>query len=268
MSLLDSDPNQLPLWPVALRGMPNAFARSALFTVANLRQGERIFYSRKQIIALSGIEMRYSGAELRSDDEDVFLQMLHQARLTPLGTQVTFASRTMLKALGWSLNTASTNRLIDCLVRLRGATVEVNIERPNGQGAGFAETLVRSFKWKRLDTNELLREWTVELEPTLIKLFDPQSYSRLDWELRLSLPPLAKYLHKFYHSHATPFPMKVETLHALTGSGMSVMRQFRLKLQAALDLLVASGFLLSATIDKKTGLVTVVRTEPLKLPLD
>jgi hypothetical protein len=246
--------------------MPNAFARSALFSVANVRQGERKLVTRKPILALSGIEMRYSGAELRSDDEDVFLQMLHQARLTSLGNEVTFASRTMLKALGWSLNTVSTNRLIDCLVRLRGATVEVAVERPNGQGAGFAETLVSSFRWKRLDNNELLREWTVKLEPTLINLFDPQSYSRLDWELRLSLPPLAKYLHKFYHSHATPFPMKVETLHALTGSGAGELRQFRYKLKVALAVLVTKGFLLSANIEKKTDLVTVVRATQALLP--
>ena len=76
---------QLPLWPNDLRGIPNAFARSALFNVANARKGERSNVKRLEIAALRGISITYTGEELRQDDEDVFLQLLHIARDTELG---------------------------------------------------------------------------------------------------------------------------------------------------------------------------------------
>lgn len=258
--------HQLPLWPDVLRGVPNAFARSALFNVDSVRKGERLLVSRKPIAATAGITLLYSGAELRVDDEDVFLQVLHQARMRELGTEVSFSSRAMLKELRWSLNTASTERLIECLVRLVGATVEVGVQRPNGASAGYAGTLVRNFKWKEDGTNTLLREWVVRLEPEIISLFDPQSYTRLDWEMRLSLPPLAKQVHKFYHSHAKPFDLKVVTLLELSGSKSKDLRQFRYRLKAALELLVARGFLQSAHIEPITDLVKVVRGGSAALP--
>lgn len=40
-TVTDSSQLQLPIWPQDLRGLPNAFAMSALFTVANMGKGER-----------------------------------------------------------------------------------------------------------------------------------------------------------------------------------------------------------------------------------
>ena len=55
---------QLPLWEERVRGLPNSFARSALFTSAN-RSVERENFRRRKIATLRGVEMFYTGEELR-----------------------------------------------------------------------------------------------------------------------------------------------------------------------------------------------------------
>ncbi|MDP3230736.1 MAG: hypothetical protein Q8N13_22570 [Acidovorax sp.] len=40
-TVTDGSQLQLPIWPQDLRGLPKAFARSALFTAANMRKGKR-----------------------------------------------------------------------------------------------------------------------------------------------------------------------------------------------------------------------------------
>lgn len=251
---------QLPIWPQDVRGFPNAISRSALFNVANARKGERANYKRKTIASLSGIEITYSGEELRQCDEDLWMQVIHMGRVQELGTEVRFTANAMLTELGWTKNSGSYKRLVDCMDRLKASAVTVTIKK-DGVRKGYSGSLIRSFKWKEDFSDSPMREWVVLLEPEIIVLFQPSDYSRLDWKLRLKLPPLAKWLHSFYHSHAQPYPYKVETLHGLTGSEIAEMRQFRYKLKKALELLVESGFLASAHIDARTDLVFVQRAD-------
>ena len=252
-------PSQLPIWPQELRGLPNVFARSALFSVANMRKGERKNLKRYPVAALKGIGITYTGEQLRQDDEDVFLQILHISRMQELGTEVRFTANSMIVELGWTRNAASYRRLIDCLDRMAASAVAVTVESSAGR-ENYTGSLIRSFRWKEQATDSPMREWTILLEKEIISLFNPESYSRLDWNVRLKLPPMAKWLHTFYHSHQMPFPMKVETLHRLMASEIKELRMFRSKLKAALTLLVENGFLNSAIVDQRTDNVIVERS--------
>jgi len=250
---------QLPLWPNTLRGIPNPIARSALFNITNLRKGDRKHYRQRTVAALNGINITYTGEELRQDDEDVFLQILHLARMHQLGAEVAFTGRSMMTALMWSVNSASKERLIACLFRLTATALSITVTDRSGPQEGYVGSLIRSFSWRDELTGKAMRKWSVMLEPKIATLFDTACYSRLDWELRMQLPPTAKFLHTFYHTHAAPFPMKVETLHKLTDSDTKELRHFRADLKKALALLVAKGFLLTAQIDPHTDAVKVTR---------
>lgn len=253
-------PHQLPIWPEQSRGIPNALARSALFTVANVRKGARDSLKRYTVASLAGIEITYTGEELRQDDEDALMQILHICRMQDLGTEVRFTAYSMLSELGWTKNSGSYKRLIDCLDRLKASSLSVTVDLPGGAGrVNYTGSLIRSFRWREASNDSPLREWTVLLEKEIIALFEPSSYSRVDWKIRLTLPPMAKWLHSFFHTHQTPFPIKVETLHRLTGSKIAEMRKFRYKLKLALEDLVDRGFLVSAKIDPRTDLVIVER---------
>lgn len=257
--------SQLPIWPNDLRGLPNSFARSALFNVANMRKGERANLKRHPITALAGIQITYTGEELRQDDEDVFLQILHIARLHNLGTEVRFTANSMITELGWSRNAKSYKRLVDTLDRMKASAVAVTVEDIRGAKENYTGSLIRSFRWKEGSSGTPMREWEILLEKEIVALFNPESYTRLDWKLRLKLAPLAKWLHSFYHSHQSAYPLKVATLRDLTGSGIKQLYVFRFKLKEALAMLVEQGFFISAYVDERTDMVVVERAFNLRL---
>jgi hypothetical protein len=142
---------------------------------------------------------------------------------------------------------------------MKASAVAVTVENGIGVRENYTGSLIRSFRWYEGNMSNPLREWTVLLEKEIISLFNADSYSRLDWKVRLRLPPMAKWLHTFWHSHHTPFPMKVETIHSLMGSEIKELRMFRSKLRAALAILVEQGFLVSGVVDSRTDNVIVER---------
>ena len=96
-------------------------------------------------------------------------------------------------------------------------------------------------------------------------LFGRDAYTKIDWAQRLQLPPLAKWLHQFYFTHAHPIGYKVETIKNLCGSRIAVLAKYRYKLREALELLIKVGFLLSYEIDARTDVLNVVRA-PRRIP--
>jgi hypothetical protein len=252
-----SESKQLPLWPERVRGLPNALARSALFC-AGTPKIPRENLKQKEIYSIKGITIHYTGEELRNDDdEDVFLQVTHLARLQPLGERVEFSAHSMLKALRWDTGSAGYKRLRTVLTRLQATAVMVSAE---GMERGYSGSLLRSFAWDKT-------RWSVEMDPKIICLFGTTQYTRLEWEQRMRLAPLAKKLHAYYVTHRDPYPLRVETIRDLCGSRIRELSQFRPTLRLALKRLVEVGFLTSWTLDKVTDQVSVVRAPQNSLPL-
>lgn len=259
--LQEMDQPQLPMWPQDLRGLPNAFARSALFTVAHARKGARDNLKRQTVATLKGISITYTGEELRQDDEDVYLQIIHCARSQDLSQPVKFTASSMIAELGWTRNSASYKRLVECLDRMQASSIAVTVKKSPTASENYTGSLIRSFRWREDAEGPALRQWEILLEREIVALFSPDSYSRLDWKMRLKLSPLEKWLHSFYHTHQAPFAYKVESIHALTGSEVKIedLRKFRYKLKKALQRLVEIGFFTKAEIEPRTDLVHVER---------
>ena len=252
---------QIPFWPNDVRGLPNAMARSAMFNVSKNSGGSREHFKMLRIESLSGIEIHFTGEELRQDDEDVLLQLIHLGREAEAGHEVSFTGHAMLRELLWDASSKGYNRLIECINRLKANSVQIRVEdpmNPNGR-LGYGGSLIASFMFRESDEHDMSKEWRVVLDPQIVKLFTPNSYSRVDWATRLRLTPMAKWLHSFYHTHQTPFPMKVETFHSLTGSKTKHLKHFRAGLKTALAELVVEGFLSSWEICPHADIVRVVR---------
>lgn len=247
---------QLPIWPEQRRGVPNDLVRGALFTVGNVRI-KRNFLKNSLIATLSGLEIRYTGEELRQDDQDVFLQIVHLARLVPLGAPVTFTAHAMLQSLKWHPNVRSYTRLRDTITRLKATGLEVR-----GDQRGYSGSLIRDFSWKDDSTGNNSRVWGVRLEPEIAALFNHVAYSQIEWEQRLALGHLAKWLHSFYHTHRRPVAIRVDTIRRLCGSATKDLSKFRQLLRDALQELRAITFLTDYAIDPERDLVRVVRSTP------
>lgn len=255
-------PTQLPLWSEHLRGLPNAMARSALFTCANQR-APRTEFKRQQIASLANYEIYYSGTELRQEDEDVLLQVIHYARLSPLGEMVEITGNQLLSALKWNNSSRDYTRLRDCIDRLKEGTLKIV---QNTGSAGYSGSLIRKFAWQGSEESDKRTKWKIYLEREIIALFADDSYTLLRWEERAALGRLAKWLHSFYHSHRDPHPIKTETLCGLSGSKSKDLRGYRRELKKALDELVEIGFLKSWKHIVETDVIMVARNTTKQLP--
>lgn len=238
----------LELWPDAVRGVPNAVLRGALFGISQIRKTHK---KRTLIAATENYEIRFKGETFNQFDLDVLQGMLHLAVPHPLGSRVEFTVQAFLKSIGRSSGKTQHEQFKDEVVRLIGGVVEITSLRDQQT---FIGTLVqKAFR------DERTGRYVVVFDPDMLHLFQT-GYTLVDAGQRQALGKnaLAKWLHGFYSSHAKPFDYKVETLHKLCGS-TTAPKGFKRLLKAALDGLVSVGGLVSWDIDPETQLVSVVR---------
>ena len=216
---------KLPLWPDAVRAVPNGFLRSALFGA--IRRGARRYMRREQIAALEGIEIYYTGERLDQGDLDVWEMILHIARLQGLGNECRVTAYQLLKALGKTDSGKNRDILDIRLSRMKATGVDIHIGRYGYEGSLLDEV------YRDKET----REYVFRANPKLRALFEPDQFTQIDWAMRRELDgqPLAQWLQGFYASHAQPYPIKVKTLHELCGSETERIDHFREKLRKALD---------------------------------
>ena len=226
----------LPNWPSAIRGTPNACLRSALF--AGIQGKERIAYKKRTLLAaVDGIEVRYLGIQLNQSDLDVWMQIVHLSRQQLPGFSVTFSAHALLTALGRGSGKSQHEWLKESMARLGGAFVEITF---HGRDAFGEKGFLRYYR------DERTQRYVVELTESMLRLFE-EGYTYIEFEQRQKLrkQPLALWLHGFLSSHAAPFPMKITTIHRLSGSGAKTLRDFKYRLGKALEALVSIGTLAS-----------------------
>ena len=228
----------LPHIPFDKRIIPNDMIRSSLFCVSN-HNCKREYLKSKKLCSFHSTEIIYTGEELRQDDEDVWLQIIYTAAQAQ-SNYTEFRPYTFLSEVGWPKRTQYKDVLKTSLTRMSATTLEL-YNRDFDKGIGFS--LIRKFEWCK--NGEKLKKWKVWLEPEVVKLFSVlgRMYSKIHWEQRKRLKPLAKWLHAFYSSHNEPEPVHVKRLMQLSGSRMKTLKHFKANLRNSLVELVQVGFL-------------------------
>ena len=239
----------LPLWPDAVRAIPNAVLRGALFNVAKAREN---CTSLTLIASVSGVEIRFKGERLNQTDLDVWEQLLHLARLQPVGSQIRFNTKTFLRTLDRQTGKTQRDQLHEEIIRLRSGTVDLLWTEDRKRF--FGGLISKGFK------DEETQEYIIELEPRILELYQ-NGYSHIDHDQRQMLGSnnIARWLHAFYSTHEHPYPYKVTTLRDLCGSTIGQLSVFRSKLKEALALLVNVGAIVSWHIDQN-DLVVIHKT--------
>lgn len=222
---------RLPLWPDAVRAVPNSVLRSALFGA--IKRGARAYLERVKIHAQEGIEIRYTGARLDQGDLDVWATVLHVVREQALGDECCVTAYQLLKALGKTDTGKNRDTLDRRLSRLNATALQVKVGRYSYEGSLIAG----------VDRDEVTREYIIRLDPKLRSLFEPDQFTQVEWSVRHALDgqPLAQWLHGFYASHAKPHPVRVETLHRLCGSEAGEIWKFAQTLRRALGALAEAS---------------------------
>lgn len=230
---------QLPLWPEAKRGTPNSFIRSALFSA--IQSKDRSFIKAALLASQEGITVKFTGEQLNQEDLTLWENLVHLGKGHPLGNICSFTAHGILKAL--DLNTGGTEhrRLHEGITRLQACSVQITHE-----GKTYFGPLIKSGI-----KDELTAHYTVELNRELIRLYGETQWTAIDWQQRRELrrKPLAQALHAYYSSHRQPFPVTLTFLQKITGSRNQQKAGFKVKLRAALEELVAIGFLTAYSLD-------------------
>jgi hypothetical protein len=255
---------QIPLWSDEHRPVLHDLVRSALFTCGQKDAREDL--KAKPIYALEHIKITYTGSELRQRDYDVYLQILHLSRgLTVDNRQewVEFDARSLIKLLGWTQNSRSLVELRDTIRRLTACALEVTRARTKTSvPVVYGGPLLLKYAGAQEGSFDEVTFWKVQINTEVAAQLKPGDYTRIDWKVRSQLSPLEKWLHAFYSTNHSPYPMKVETIHKLCGSKMAELKFFRRAVKAALENLKEVGFLSSWEIDE-TDKVKVSRSQML-----
>ena len=226
-------PARLPIWPDAVRAVPNGFLRSALFGA--IAKGRRRYLKREQIGTIEGIEICYTGERLDQGDLDVWASILHAVRHQDLGSKCRLTSYALLKMMGKTDTGKNRDTLQTRIERLRANAMTVKQGRYTYIGGLLAGAA----------RDDDTQEWVIELDAKLGPLFAADQFTQIEWAIRHALDgqQLAQWLHGFYASHAQPFPLRMETLIKLSGSENADPYSGKQKLRKALDAVAeASAF--------------------------
>ena len=216
---------KLPLWPDAVRAVPNGFLRSALFGA--IGKGRRRYINGEDLAAIDGVTIRYKGERLDQGDLDVWESVLHAIRLQGLGNQCRLTSYALLKLMGKTDTGKNRATLQDRIERLVANALTVK----QGRYSYIGSLILFAAK------DEETQEWVIELDPRLRPLFAADQFTQIEWAVRQELDgqPLAQWLHGFYASHAKPYPTRIDTLLELSGSENTEPRSSRQKLRKAFE---------------------------------
>jgi len=243
---------QLPLWADEVRAHPNESCRAALFTVRRARK-RKSFLDEKIFVVGDGA-ISYTGFELRAEnDEIVWLQILHYAKESPLGSWIEFTPYRLCQDIGWTPSGPNYKLLRDCLLRLKATALTIESKRLKG---GLALSLIGDFLY-RDEEGKPRTHYAVQVPTEIREWFGDSNFTRLNWEVYRTLPPVARRLYDYAASHRDPYALKAETVFQLCGSDAESLENFRKVLRRAVKTLDESGLL---KVDlTRSGLVKFTR---------
>lgn len=229
---------KLPVWPDSKVGTPNAFLRSALFSINDCKK-ERIFMDKQDVASQGGVTISYTGWQLVQEDLSLWETLVNMAKESPLGYVCEFTSYEILKAMRLQIGGSQYDRLYDGVKRLIEGTVYVEFNS--------IEHAVRLIVSGSIDKSS--QHYRLELDRKLIKLYNESTWIDVEQRIQLRRKSLAQFLHGYYSSHKSPIPIKVSTIHLWSGSNTKSLASFKQKLKSALEELVKIEFLDSYRIE-------------------
>lgn len=239
-------------WAKGCRCLPNELCRYQIFSVGTSKARQSWDIDEPlEVVRQDGssteLELFYAGKELRQDDLDVYLELLHNARTKDLLKPMTFNRADFMSELGYKQTSFYYKKLLDCMRRLSAANIEGVITRTNGEDTlvqRFNFNLVDSFQYKEQNGN-MAREWVYRLPIEIMAFFLGNGFSRVDVKRRRALGnnQIAKWLQMYFATHRinNKYAIKVEAVRELCGSSSQQMFKFRQQLNKAFKLLKSLG---------------------------
>jgi hypothetical protein len=194
-------------------GLPNFILRSCLFKA--LQRNRREFVSQREVSSLDRIKFLVTGPTLNQSDLDVLIGFVRLAKLQNFANIIKFNERTFLQFIdrggqGGKIGKSDRDWLRKTISRL-GLTIMTFTNGPNEYAGALIVEYIR---------DGLSGYYVVSLNPHFFEFYGLDNWTKLNIDVRNSLRgnPLAQFLYGFYRSNACTFPLKVQTLHDISGS--------------------------------------------------
>lgn len=246
----------LAQWGDDQRGLPNDFARTAIFSARNHKTPREYFMRKPLYSTQKDVLLTATGHELRVyDDEKVFNQLCEIGKRHAAGQEFEFHFGAFCKELKWPSNGNSYRRLTDSLIRLQ--TFAIHLETPRLGGKLVSVTLAGRLTVHERE-NKRRTYGTISLPREILTLFAGQHFSKQDWNAILELKPTSRRLFDYAQSHRVPHPLPIRSfaqMAFLTGYTDARLRQLCKQMCAEL---LEHGLVESAWLDEN-DLIRLVR---------
>jgi hypothetical protein len=199
-----------------------------------IQSKDRAFLKGATMASQEGIAVKFTGEQLNQEDLTLWENLVHLAKEQPLGNVCEFTAYDILKTMGLGDGGIDRERLHEGIIRLGACMVEILI---NNQNTYFSNLIAQGVK------NEETGRYKIQLSKSIIRLYAQTTWVDFEQRAGLRRKPLAQFLHGYYSSHKIPFPVKIETIHKLSGSKNKRMANFKIQVEVALKELVKIGFL-------------------------
>lgn len=241
-----------PDWPNTEEGQPDAsMLRTVLFPA--IQDKERKYLKSARLGTLGDRDISFMGMQLNQSDLDVWEYALALASQDASGHRCVLTSDRFLTGLRRPTDARHHEWLKHAIDRLCGCLVLV----VHGKLEYFGKLIK--------DGESPVRDgyWRLNLNPELTRLYTVRHWTAMDWAQRHKLRgrPLALWLHAYYCGPFRREPLKVRTLHGMSGSAAASPRCFKVALKGAFRALKGSG-----AVDDWEIVDDLVRVKPIALP--
>lgn len=227
----------LPSWRETVVGLPNAFLRSALFSVSGPLT-EAVF---EHPIAVQGdIAITLTGHKLIDYDRQVFATVLNYYRDRPLSDAdapewIHVSYWQFAEAMGKANGKDVYKAIHDSLVRLNAAHLRLRV---NHRDIPLPTLVSVIFNYTTPTpagtTTRLKADIEFRVSAAMAELYGPADWSSVPCDALDEYRALPRWLNSFYATHSVPYAMSIKRLHQLSDSSGD-LRAFRRALRVALE---------------------------------
>lgn len=233
----------LPSWRETMVGLPNAFLRSALFSVSGPLP-EAMF---EHTIAVQGeISITMTGVKLVDFDRQVFATLLNHYRDRPLPHEsdesdfIRLSYWEFAKAMGKKKGADVYKAIHDSLIRLNAAHLRLRVNRRDIPLPSLVRVIFNyQTPTPKGSTTRLKADIEFRVSAEMAELYGPSDWTSVSLEMLDEYTGLIRWLNTFYSTHAGPHTMSIKKLYKISGS-ICTMSEFRGRLKVALTRLQAT----------------------------
>lgn len=257
---IKAPPEPLPEWGEGMSAILNALARSATFLP--LEKGKRETLINQQIPSQSNYKIIFTGEQMDEADRDVYLSLTrYYTGITP-GSSCSIPTKTLLTSVR-PKGYGGRNRewLYSVLQRLGKIHLHISFQTPRYQGFYSGNIFnILAISDREHEENGLI---SFSIPPDFVRIFlVSQDYTKIPMEKRLALQgpgsQRAKWLHSMIYSHKGPYQRRLQGLYE-DSSGKGALRNFKVSLKKALDVLLKNGDIVKWEIEPNKNGEDIVR---------